>query len=164
MFSSHNLTKTTTSPTSSSSQVCNKFPYSWQPVYCFFQYTEANTTSHFNTRKPTQLHISLTPLSHSTSCSTWLANHAILSFSRSFSMRWYNVVLSMLRRLGLCSIPWRQQGSWKSVWSFSTLWMHVGMSMVVKIPIWILRSYDFTISLTQNDLNLSRIFAVVQDR
>ena len=36
--------------------------------------------------------------------------------------------------------------------------------MVVKIPIWILRSYDFTISLTQNDLNLSRIFAVVQDR
>ena len=38
------------------------------------------------------------------------------------------------------------------------------MLMVVKIPIWILRSYDFTISPTQNDLNLSRIFAVVQDR
>ena len=38
------------------------------------------------------------------------------------------------------------------------------MGMVVKIPIWILRSYDFTISPTQNDLNLSRIFAVVQDR
>ena len=38
------------------------------------------------------------------------------------------------------------------------------LTMVVKIPIWILRSYDFTISPTQNDLNLSRIFAVVQDR
>ena len=37
-------------------------------------------------------------------------------------------------------------------------------TMVVKIPIWILRSYDFTISPTQNDLNLSRIFAVVQGR
>ncbi|KAF3947332.1 hypothetical protein CMV_026522 [Castanea mollissima] len=46
-LASHNLTKTTNSPTSSSSQVCNKFPYSWQPVYHFFQYTEANTTSHF---------------------------------------------------------------------------------------------------------------------
>ena len=38
------------------------------------------------------------------------------------------------------------------------------LAMVVKIPIWILRSYDFTISPTQNDLNLSRIFAVVQGR
>ena len=38
------------------------------------------------------------------------------------------------------------------------------LSMIVKIPIWILRSYDFTISPTQNDLNLSRIFAIVQDR
>ena len=38
------------------------------------------------------------------------------------------------------------------------------ITMVVKIPIWILRSYDFTISPTQNDLNLSRIFAVVQNR
>ena len=47
MLASHNLTKTTTSPTSSSSQVCNKFPYSWQPIYRFFQYTEVNTTSHF---------------------------------------------------------------------------------------------------------------------
>jgi len=28
-------------------RVCNKFPYSWLPVYRFFQYTEANTTSHF---------------------------------------------------------------------------------------------------------------------
>ncbi|KAM4099093.1 hypothetical protein ACJW30_07G129000 [Castanea mollissima] len=46
-LASHNLTKTTNSPTSSSSQVCNKFPYPWQPVYHFFQYTEANTTSHF---------------------------------------------------------------------------------------------------------------------
>ena len=42
--------------------------------------------------------------------------------------------------------------------------MIVAVIMVVKIPIWILRSYDFTISPTQNDLNLSRIFAVVQDR
>ncbi|KAM3752877.1 hypothetical protein ACB098_03G050600 [Castanea mollissima] len=28
-------------------QVCNKFPYSWRPVYRFFQYTEANSHSHF---------------------------------------------------------------------------------------------------------------------
>jgi len=36
--------------------------------------------------------------------------------------------------------------------------------MVVKILIWILRSYDFTIPLTQNDLDLLRILVVVQDR
>ncbi|GMY05671.1 putative pentatricopeptide repeat-containing protein At1g26500 [Fagus crenata] len=28
-------------------QVCNKFPYSWRPVYRFFQYTEANPCSRF---------------------------------------------------------------------------------------------------------------------
>ena len=36
--------------------------------------------------------------------------------------------------------------------------------MIVKILIWILRSYDFTIPLTQNDLDLLRILAIVQDR
>ena len=36
--------------------------------------------------------------------------------------------------------------------------------MVVKIPIWILWFYDFTISLAQNNSNLSRIFAIVQNR
>ena len=36
--------------------------------------------------------------------------------------------------------------------------------MVVKIPIWILRSYDFTILLAKNDLDLSGIFAIVQNR
>ena len=41
------------------------------------------------------------------------------------------------------------------------IYQHIwDQSMVVKIPIWILRSYDFTISPTQNDLNLSRIFAI----
>ena len=35
------------------------------------------------------------------------------------------------------------------------IYQHIwDQSMVVKIPIWILRSYDFTISPTQNDLNL----------
>ena len=36
--------------------------------------------------------------------------------------------------------------------------------MVVKIPIWILRSYNFTISSTQNDPDLSKNFAIVQDQ
>ena len=36
--------------------------------------------------------------------------------------------------------------------------------MVVKIPIQILQSYDFTILPAQNDLDLSRILAIVQDR
>ena len=44
-----------------------------------------------------------------------------------------------------------------------TLVIHNYSSMVVKILIWILRSYDFTISPIQNDLNLLRIFAIVQD-
>ena len=35
---------------------------------------------------------------------------------------------------------------------------------VVKIMIWILRSYDFMIPPAQNDSDLSRIFAIVQDR
>ena len=35
---------------------------------------------------------------------------------------------------------------------------------VVKIMIWILQSYDFMIPPAQNDLDLSRIFAIVQDR
>ena len=38
------------------------------------------------------------------------------------------------------------------------------ITMVVKIPIWILRSYDFMIPLTQNDLDLSKILAIVQNR
>ena len=37
-------------------------------------------------------------------------------------------------------------------------------TMVVKIPIWILQSYDFTISPTQNDPDLSKIFAIVWDQ
>ena len=35
--------------------------------------------------------------------------------------------------------------------------------MVVKIPIWILRFYDLTISPVQNDSDLSSILAIVQD-
>ena len=36
--------------------------------------------------------------------------------------------------------------------------------MVVKIPIWILRPYNFTISSTQNDPDLSKKFAIIQDQ
>ena len=36
--------------------------------------------------------------------------------------------------------------------------------MVVKIPIWVLQFYDFMIPPVQNDSDLSRIFAIVQDR
>ena len=35
--------------------------------------------------------------------------------------------------------------------------------MVVKISIWIIQFYDFTIPSIQNDPDLSRIFAIVQD-
>ena len=57
MLASHNLTKTNTSPTSSSSESATS------------SLTHGNlSTASFNTQKPTQLHISLTPLSHSTSC------------------------------------------------------------------------------------------------
>jgi len=38
------------------------------------------------------------------------------------------------------------------------------IEMVVKISIWILRSYDFTIPPAQNDPNLSRIFVIIQDQ
>ena len=35
--------------------------------------------------------------------------------------------------------------------------------MIVKISIWILQSYDFTILPAQNNPDLSRIFAIVQN-
>ena len=35
--------------------------------------------------------------------------------------------------------------------------------MIVKILIWILQSYNFTISPAQNDPDLSRIFSIVQN-
>ena len=44
------------------------------------------------------------------------------------------------------------------------IYIYIVKSMIVKISIWILQSYDFTISSAQNNSNLSRIFAIVQDR
>ena len=44
-----------------------------------------------------------------------------------------------------------------------TLQIELIRYMVVKISIWIIQFYDFTISPTQNDPDLSRIFVIVQD-
>ena len=45
-----------------------------------------------------------------------------------------------------------------------TLQVELIRDMVVKISIWIIQFYDFTISPTQNDPDLLRIFAIIQDR
>ena len=45
-----------------------------------------------------------------------------------------------------------------------TLQVELIRYMVVKISIWIIQFYDFTIPHTQNDPDLSRIFAIIQDR
>ena len=97
-------------------------------------------TSSFSTQKPTHhIHVSFKPVSPSTSCSMWLVSQEILSFFGNFFTRWDGGVSSMIRLLGLGFRLWQWQGSCKGAWSFSTLWIHLCMSIAWRLWIMWLR-------------------------